>query len=199
MHDAVYSPQQRQWSCMSACMGLSPIGLHETSCGPPAQQHPVLTPHDCNHGMQVMKEDDNNWPEPDRVGRQELECIVGDDHVSYTCTKLGSVLQVQQSKDPEGLRIFYYLVQVRAALRLSSPSISKARLKCMCAWTSALAESSAHVRPLHGWLFPRPLSLQYLLLFCYPSHTFATTCTFRTSSALFSQSSRRTSRSSPSL
>ena len=59
-----------------------------------------------------MKEDDNNWPVPDRVGRQELEVIVGNDHVSYTCTKLGSVLQVQQSKDPEGLRIFYYLVQV---------------------------------------------------------------------------------------
>lgn len=62
--------------------------------------------------QQVMKEDDNNWPVPDRVGRQELEVIVGNDHVSYTCTKLGSVLQVQQSKDPEGLRIFYYLVQV---------------------------------------------------------------------------------------
>ncbi|KAG1676075.1 hypothetical protein FOA52_014940 [Chlamydomonas sp. UWO 241] len=60
---------------------------------------------------EVMKEDDNTWPEPDRVGRQELEVIIGDDHVSYTCTKLGSVLQVQQSKDPEGLRIFYYLVQ----------------------------------------------------------------------------------------
>jgi protein mago nashi len=59
-----------------------------------------------------MKEDDNNWPAPDRVGRQELEVIVGDNHVSFTCTKLGSVLQVQQSKDPEGLKIFYYLVQV---------------------------------------------------------------------------------------
>eukprot|EP00955_Chlamydomonas_euryale_P068343 360101-Chlamydomonas_euryale.AAC.7 len=60
-----------------------------------------------------MKEDDHAWPEPDRVGRQELEMIVDDQHVSLTCTKLGSVLQVQQSKDPDGLRIFYYLVQVR--------------------------------------------------------------------------------------
>ncbi|GAX78581.1 hypothetical protein CEUSTIGMA_g6020.t1 [Chlamydomonas eustigma] len=59
----------------------------------------------------VIKEDDNNWPLPDRVGRQELEVIVGGEHVSYTCTKLGSVLQVQQSKDPDGLRTFYYLVQ----------------------------------------------------------------------------------------
>jgi protein mago nashi len=64
--------------------------------------------------FQVIKEDDNNWPLPDRVGRQELEVIVGGEHVSFTCTKLGSVLQVQQSKDPEGLRTFYYLVQARA-------------------------------------------------------------------------------------
>mmetsp|Transcript_11182 Transcript_11182/g.24081 ORF Transcript_11182/g.24081 Transcript_11182/m.24081 type:complete len:149 (+) Transcript_11182:111-557(+) len=60
---------------------------------------------------EILKEDDNNWPPPDRVGRQELEVIVGNEHISFTCTKLGSVLQVQQSKDPEGLRIFYYLVQ----------------------------------------------------------------------------------------
>ncbi|KAJ9520137.1 hypothetical protein QJQ45_030053, partial [Haematococcus lacustris] len=60
---------------------------------------------------EVVKEDDNQWPEPDRVGRQELEVIVDGKHISFTCTKLGSVLQVQQSKDPEGLRVFYYLVQ----------------------------------------------------------------------------------------
>jgi protein mago nashi len=62
--------------------------------------------------VQIMKEDDNNWPTPDRVGRQELEIVMGNEHISFTTTKLGSVLQVQQSKDPEGLRIFYYLVQV---------------------------------------------------------------------------------------
>jgi|LauGreSuBDMM15SN_2_FD.fasta_scaffold158005_1 hypothetical protein len=62
-----------------------------------------------------MKEDDNNWPLPDRVGRQELEVIIGSEHTSFTCTKLGSVLQVQQSKDPDGLKTFYYLVQVSGA------------------------------------------------------------------------------------
>ncbi|KAF5842191.1 mago nashi-like protein [Dunaliella salina] len=60
---------------------------------------------------EVVKEDDNNWPAPDRVGKQELEIIINGQHISFTCTKLGSVLQVQQSKDPEGLRVFYYLVQ----------------------------------------------------------------------------------------
>lgn len=61
-----------------------------------------------------MKEDDNNWPEPDRVGRQELEIVMGNEHISFTTSKIGSLLDVQSSKDPEGLRIFYYLVQVRA-------------------------------------------------------------------------------------
>lgn len=66
----------------------------------------------CDAHLQVVKEDDNNWPAPDRVGKQELEIIINGQHISFTCTKLGSVLQVQQSKDPEGLRVFYYLVQV---------------------------------------------------------------------------------------
>mmetsp|Transcript_6048 Transcript_6048/g.17305 ORF Transcript_6048/g.17305 Transcript_6048/m.17305 type:complete len:149 (+) Transcript_6048:238-684(+) len=60
---------------------------------------------------EILKEDDNNWPMPDRVGRQELEIVNGADHISFTTTKLGSLLQVQQSQDPEGLRLFYYLVQ----------------------------------------------------------------------------------------
>jgi hypothetical protein len=59
-----------------------------------------------------LKEDDNNWPEPDRIGRQELEIVMGNDHISFTTSKIGSLLDVQSSKDPEGLRIFYYLVQV---------------------------------------------------------------------------------------
>lgn len=61
---------------------------------------------------QILKEDDANWPPPDKVGRQELEIITGETHISFTTTKLGSLMQVQQSKDPDGLRIFYYLVQV---------------------------------------------------------------------------------------
>ena len=59
-----------------------------------------------------MKEDDINWPEPDRIGRQELEIVMGNEHISFTTSKIGSLVDVQSSKDPEGLRIFYYLVQV---------------------------------------------------------------------------------------
>eukprot|EP01024_Parvocaulis_polyphysoides_P041292 TRINITY_DN37857_c0_g1_i1.p1 TRINITY_DN37857_c0_g1~~TRINITY_DN37857_c0_g1_i1.p1 ORF type:complete len:161 (-),score=9.12 TRINITY_DN37857_c0_g1_i1:76-519(-) len=60
---------------------------------------------------EILKEDDKNWPEPDKVGKQELEVVMGEEHISFRTTKLGSLLQVQESKDPEGLRAFYYLVQ----------------------------------------------------------------------------------------
>lgn len=61
---------------------------------------------------QILKEDDSNWPLADRVGTQELEIILGQEHISFKTTKLGSLNEVNESKDPEGLRIFYYLVQV---------------------------------------------------------------------------------------
>eukprot|EP00275_Glaucocystis_incrassata_P001488 EC123092.1.p1 GENE.EC123092.1~~EC123092.1.p1 ORF type:complete len:138 (+),score=27.69 EC123092.1:106-519(+) len=60
---------------------------------------------------EIMKEDDSQWPQPDRIGRQELEIVMDNEHISFTTSKIGSLLDVQESKDPEGLRIFYYLVQ----------------------------------------------------------------------------------------
>ncbi|XP_058104066.1 protein mago nashi homolog [Magnolia sinica] len=60
----------------------------------------------------IMKEDDNNWPEPDRVGRQELEIVMGNEHIFFTTSKIRCLVDVQSSKDPEGFRIFYYLFQV---------------------------------------------------------------------------------------
>lgn len=59
----------------------------------------------------IMDYDDADWPMPDRVGRQELEVVMGNEHISFTTSKIGSLLEVQDSKDPEGLRTFYYLVQ----------------------------------------------------------------------------------------
>ncbi|XP_074596394.1 mago, exon junction complex subunit [Brevipalpus obovatus] len=60
---------------------------------------------------EVMQEDDALWPQPDRVGRQELEIVMNDEHISFTTSKIGSLVDVNNSKDPEGLRTFYYLVQ----------------------------------------------------------------------------------------
>ncbi|KAI6217413.1 Protein mago nashi [Aphelenchoides besseyi] len=59
----------------------------------------------------ILMEDDSKWPEPDRVGRQELEILIGDEHVSFTTSKIGSLIEVQDSEDADGLRGFYYLVQ----------------------------------------------------------------------------------------
>ncbi len=51
-----------------------------------------------------MAEDDALWPQPDRVGRQELEIVIGDEHISFTTSKIGSLVDVNQSRDPDGLR-----------------------------------------------------------------------------------------------
>lgn len=42
---------------------------------------------------------------------QELEIVIGEEHISFTTSKTGSLVDVNQSRDPEGLRGFYYLVQ----------------------------------------------------------------------------------------
>ncbi len=58
-----------------------------------------------------IREDDANWPKPDKNGRQDLEIVIGNEHISFTTSKIGSYMDVQNSKDPNGLRVFYYLVQ----------------------------------------------------------------------------------------
>ncbi|KAL7409151.1 Mago nashi protein [Mrakia frigida] len=60
---------------------------------------------------EITKEDDSKWPKKDIVGKQELEIRVGNDHISFETSKIGSLVDVQDSEDPEGLRVFYYLVQ----------------------------------------------------------------------------------------
>merc|ERR1712216_643265 len=54
---------------------------------------------------EILKEDDFPWPAPDRVGRQELEVVLGNEHISFCTTKIGSLSDVQASKHPEGLRV----------------------------------------------------------------------------------------------
>lgn len=61
---------------------------------------------------EIMKEDDANWPPKNKDGRQELEIRLGNQHVSFEVGKIGSLADVQESEDPEGLRVFYYLVYV---------------------------------------------------------------------------------------
>ena len=51
---------------------------------------------------EVMKEDDSQWPPPDSNGRQELEVVLGDEHISFVTTKIGSLVDLEGSKDAEG-------------------------------------------------------------------------------------------------
>lgn len=60
---------------------------------------------------EIMKADDAKWPEPDRVGRQELEVVLDNEHISFTCSKIGSLTSINESEDPESLRGFYFLTQ----------------------------------------------------------------------------------------
>ncbi len=45
------------------------------------------------------------------MGRQEIEVKDGAEHVAFTCAKIGSMLDISDSEDPEGLKALYYLVQ----------------------------------------------------------------------------------------
>ena len=42
---------------------------------------------------EVTKEDDQNWPSPDREGRQELEIKLGNEHIAFNCAKIGSLFE----------------------------------------------------------------------------------------------------------
>ncbi|KAG7127468.1 Protein mago nashi like protein [Verticillium longisporum] len=68
---------------------------------------------------EIMKEDDSKWPQKNKDGRQELEIRLGNDHISFETAKIGSLVDVTESADPEGLRVFYYLVQDLKALVFS--------------------------------------------------------------------------------
>jgi protein mago nashi len=60
---------------------------------------------------EIIKEDDNAWPAPDDAGRQELEIVCGDEHISFVTSKIGALAEVEDSDDPEGLKNLYFLVQ----------------------------------------------------------------------------------------
>ncbi|KAL2120929.1 hypothetical protein VTJ04DRAFT_4956 [Mycothermus thermophilus] len=72
---------------------------------------------------EIMKEDDSKWPTKNKDGRQELEIRLGNEHISFETAKIGSINDVTESADPEGLRVFYYLVQDLKALVFSLISL----------------------------------------------------------------------------
>ncbi|KAL9109371.1 MAG: hypothetical protein Q9227_006001 [Pyrenula ochraceoflavens] len=94
---------------------------------------------------EIMKEDDSKWPQKNKDGRQELEIRLGNEHISFETAKIGSLVDVTESADPEGLRVFYYLVQDLKALVFSLISlhfkVSIAQLKECVGLTASFRSS----------------------------------------------------------
>lgn len=60
----------------------------------------------------ILNADDKEWPQPDKNGAQELEIVIGEEHINFCTSKINSLMSLQESTtDVEGLRDFYYLVQ----------------------------------------------------------------------------------------
>merc|ERR1739848_268152 len=68
---------------------------------------------------EIFSGEDDLWPAPDKSGRQEIEIVLGENHISFCTTKIGSLLDVNLCNDPEGLKVFYYLAQDIKCLALS--------------------------------------------------------------------------------
>ena len=70
----------------------------------------------------IIEVDPKSWPQAtDR--KQELEVKIGETHMTFACAEIGSLLDVQKSDDPEGLKNFYYLVQDLKTLVFSLVSL----------------------------------------------------------------------------
>eukprot|EP00918_Siedleckia_nematoides_P055076 GHVU01120141.1.p1 GENE.GHVU01120141.1~~GHVU01120141.1.p1 ORF type:complete len:152 (+),score=5.02 GHVU01120141.1:76-531(+) len=54
----------------------------------------------------IVEEDDNRWPAPDRVGRQELEIVIGKDHISFTVRPAQICTPSRRGHLPWELRFF---------------------------------------------------------------------------------------------
>jgi Mago nashi protein len=100
------------------------------------------------HAIPRRREDDTNWPKKNIVGRQELEIRLGNDHIAFEVSKcflmvrpyiykfapqtakIGSLVDVSDSEDPDGLRVFYYLVQdLKVGISLTSLGLRSIRFR----------------------------------------------------------------------
>ena len=55
--------------------------------------------------------DDDKWGEPPDARRWELEIKIGNEHICFNCAEITSLTDIQDSPDPSGLTVLYYLTQ----------------------------------------------------------------------------------------
>lgn len=120
--------------------------------------------------LTLCREDDAKWPQKNKDGRQELEIKLGNEHISFEVNsphmkpllgflvftdthvqtaKIGSLVDVTESADPEGLRVFYYLVQDLKALVFSLISLHfKVGLALCCVALKQLILFMKQIKPI---------------------------------------------------
>ncbi|KAJ2891636.1 hypothetical protein GGI21_002424 [Coemansia aciculifera] len=73
---------------------------------------------------EIMSESDAKWPRRDKVnGRVQLEIIMGERRINFETAKIGSLSDIVDTQDPEGLRVLYYLMQDFKCLVMSLISL----------------------------------------------------------------------------
>mmetsp|Transcript_14504 Transcript_14504/g.29671 ORF Transcript_14504/g.29671 Transcript_14504/m.29671 type:complete len:128 (+) Transcript_14504:370-753(+) len=60
---------------------------------------------------EINSVDDQEWEEPPDARRWELEIKIGNEHICFNCAEITSLADIQDSPDPNGLTILYYLTQ----------------------------------------------------------------------------------------
>mmetsp|Transcript_23912 Transcript_23912/g.50867 ORF Transcript_23912/g.50867 Transcript_23912/m.50867 type:complete len:159 (+) Transcript_23912:151-627(+) len=55
--------------------------------------------------------DDEKWGEPPDARHWELEIKIGNEHICFNCAEITSLADIQDSPDPIGLTVLYYLTQ----------------------------------------------------------------------------------------
>ena len=53
-----------------------------------------------------MKCDDDDWPHPNKIGKQELDIRIGKEEINFRTSKIGSYSEIQRSK---GIRLIICL------------------------------------------------------------------------------------------
>jgi protein mago nashi len=45
-----------------------------------------------------MECDDQKWPHPNKIGKQELDIRVGNEEINFRTSKIGALYEIQKSK-----------------------------------------------------------------------------------------------------
>lgn len=72
---------------------------------------------------EIYREDEKQWPPPDKIGKTELIIKMNGLEWKGRTSKIGSLNDLNHCKDPDGLKLYYFLVQDLKSLVLSVMSL----------------------------------------------------------------------------